>query len=179
MSISVEEFKGQHKLKIPDNFILDSATLFFSIPGQQYIKQLNYYPNYDSINFSSICNLLVAGSWVSFRIMLTEKFQKKQSIVDLGYIFYGINKIKKQQATSASDIEFKRLSGLNYISGTIYFSGTYFPNVITFRVNDSDLSKLRELFYRCAPGSKITFEDVLYKDKIKGISKLNETFEME
>lgn len=37
------------------------------------------------------------------------------------------------QNITFEDNEWKNLGERNYLSGTIYFSGTYFPNVIAFR----------------------------------------------
>ena len=49
--ISVEEFKLQQGLSLPDNLILDSAVAYFSIPGQNSIFSVDYFPSFDSLKF--------------------------------------------------------------------------------------------------------------------------------
>jgi hypothetical protein len=69
-----------------------------------------------------------------------------------------------------------RLMNLNYISGIIYFSGEGFHNVVTFKVG-TDSTKLKQLFYRINNGSKISFENVYYKDNQNHIQKMDSSFE--
>jgi hypothetical protein len=179
MAVSVEEFKKQHTLKIPGNLILDSAIVYFSIPGKKNIISLNYYPHFDPVNFTKLCDLLVPGAWVTFNIFFRDRVIQKPGSVSLGYAFYGMTKRDRVVPSSPSVTEWKRLRELAYSSGTIYFSGTCFDNVIAFRVEAGNLSKLKELFDRCAPGSKITFENVVYTDEKQVISRLSKTFELE
>lgn len=57
------------------------------------------------------------------------------------------------------------LRKLDYYSGTIYFAGTYYENVATLRLNEKNDSLFNKYFDRCAPGSKISFENVTWKNK--------------
>jgi hypothetical protein len=54
---------------------------------------------------------------------------------------------------------------LNFYSGTIYFAGTYFENVATLRLNPKSDSAFHNHFARCAPGSKLSFDNVTWKDE--------------
>lgn len=56
-----------------------------------------------------------------------------------------------------------------FISGTIYFSGNGFSNVIT--VTKNNYSSLSNLANRCIPGSIVTFENCVYKELNGSLSK--------
>lgn len=56
------------------------------------------------------------------------------------------------------------LGKLSYQSGTVYFSGDYFPTVAIVNLKINTDSAFHKNFQRCAPGSKIAFESVTWKD---------------
>ena len=58
------------------------------------------------------------------------------------------------------------------ISGTVYFSGTNFPNVVTESIETNSLEKLQSHIQRCGPGSVISFENikVLKEGKVKTLA---------
>jgi hypothetical protein len=65
-----------------------------------------------------------------------------------------------------------------FISGTIYFSGTYFPNVVI--VFKNDFVSLQKHFQRCAAGSIINFDNCIYKNPDGSLSKpLTKTIKLE
>ena len=165
--ISVEEFNNQKQLKAPDGIFIDSAFAYFSIPGQTVIALVEYLPKFDSIRFHKYSDMLVPGATVIFSVFIKDKSHKSDS-VQLNYMFYSMTKGNINFPTSPQYLEWKKLTDLNYLSGTIYFSGTYFPNVISFKIRKSKKNELKELFGRCAIGTVITFDNVSYKDD-KGI----------
>jgi hypothetical protein len=57
------------------------------------------------------------------------------------------------------------LRKLNFYSGTIYFAGSYYENVTMLKLNSKSDSTFNKYFDRCAPGSKLAFENVTWKDK--------------
>ena len=90
-----------------------------------------------------------------------------------------MTKTETLSSQSASTIEFKRLSILNYRTGTIYFSGTNFLNVIIINISKTNSKDLKSIFMRCAPGSVVTFENVTYQDKDNSLITLNKTLKLE
>ncbi|MBP8115083.1 MAG: hypothetical protein KAY50_06990 [Chitinophagaceae bacterium] len=165
--ISVEEFKNQKQLKSPDGMSIDSAVVYFSIPGQTAIALVQYLPKFDSFRFRKYSDKLVPGATVIFSVFIKDKNHKSVS-VQLNYLFYSMTKGNINFPSSPQYLEWKKLTDLNYVSGTIYFSGTYFPNVISFRIQQDKKDELKNLFGRCAIGTVITFDNVSYKDE-KGI----------
>jgi hypothetical protein len=174
--IAVEEFKNQNALRLSDDLILDSAKAYFSIPGR-YITAVDYHPYFDSIKFSYYCGLLIPGAWVTFMVSVRDKVSNISSSVQLQYIIYSMVKMEKY-ASSPLILEWKRLRELNYKSGTIYFSGTKFINVVIFRIDNKNINELKKQFDRCALGSTITFENVTYYDEDDKIVLLDQVFKL-
>ena len=165
--ISVEEFNNQKQLKAPDGIFIDSAFAYFSIPGQTAIALVEYLPKFDSIRFHKYSDLLVPGATVIFSVFIKDKNHKSDS-VQLSYMFYSMTKGNIKFPSSPQYLESKKITDLHYVSGTIYFSGTYFPNVISYRIQQGKSDGLKKLFERCAIGTVVTFDNVSYKDE-KGI----------
>jgi hypothetical protein len=69
---------------------------------------------------------------------------------------------------SAAFKETYRLMRLNFVSGTMYFSGDGFTNVVTV---DLKTASPRNCFSRCIPGSIITIEHAIYKNPDGTLSK--------
>lgn len=160
--ISVEEFNNQKQLKAPDGIFIDSAFAYFSIPGQTVIAVVEYLPKFDSIRFHKYSDMLVPGATVIFSVFIKDKNHKSDT-VQLNYMFYSMK--GKSISSSTQNLEWKKITDVNYLSGTIYFSGTYFPNVISLRIQQDKKDELKELFGRCAIGTVITFDNVSYKDE--------------
>ncbi|RYD75931.1 MAG: hypothetical protein EOP53_15645 [Sphingobacteriales bacterium] len=165
--ISVEEFKNQKQLKSPDGISMDSAVAYFSIPGQTTIALVQYLPKFDSFRFRKYSDMLVPGATVIFSVFIKDKKHKSDS-VQLNYMFYSMAKGNINFPSSPQYLEWKKLTELNYVSGRIYFSGTYFPNVISFSIKQGKTEELKKLFDRCAIGTVITFDNTSFKDD-KGI----------
>ena len=165
--IFVEDFKNQKQLKSPDGIFIDSAFAYFSIPGHNAISVVEYLPKFDSVKFHKYSDILVPGATVIFKVFITDK-NHKSSPVQLSYMFYSMTKGNINFPSSPQYLEWKKLRNLNYLSGTIYFSGTYFPNVIVFSIQQGKNEELKKLFDRCAIGTVITFDNTSYKDD-KGI----------
>ncbi len=173
--ISVEEFKNQQQLKSPDGIFIDSALAYFSIPGQNAIAVVEYLPKFDSVKFRKYSDILVPGATVIFKVFVAEK-NHKSIPVQLSYVFYSMTKGNINLPSSPQYLEWKKLRDLNYLSGTIYFSGNYFPNVIAFNIKQGKTDELKKLFDRCAIGSVITFDNTSYKDDKGILVKRNDSF---
>ncbi len=59
---------------------------------------------------------------------------------------------------------FNQLESLEFVSGTVYFSGKGFPNVISSSLTKTSGMALSSLFDKCTIGSVITFEKCKVKD---------------
>ena len=82
-----------------------------------------------------------------------------------------INKAsKKIQTNKQSDSATAKVdsSAIELTSGTIYFSGDNFQNVVKITINKENKSFIQSCFSICVPKSLITYENVFYKD-YKGI----------
>lgn len=98
---------------------------------------------------------------------------KTDSLISIGneISFFNLLKCKSFQKDSLS-IQMAELlyySVKTFLSGTIYFSGENFPNVIV--ATKKDFPSLQNYFGRCAPGSIITFENCIYKNPDGTLSK--------
>ena len=173
--ISVEEFKSQKQLKYQDGISIDSAVAYFSIPGQTAISLVEYLPKFDSVKFRKYSDILVSGATVIFKVFITDKDHKSYP-VQLSYMFYSMTKGNINFPSSPQYLEWKKLRDLNYLSGTIYFSGTYFPNVIAFNIQQGKTEELKKLFDRCAIGTVITFDNTSYKDDKSNLVTRNDSF---
>ncbi|MBX2887795.1 MAG: hypothetical protein KF829_04010 [Ferruginibacter sp.] len=174
--VSLTSFKLQKELVIHNGFKLDTALMCFQIPGESGIFVVDYKPILDTIKFNKCIDLLKPGSYVSFEnIIISDSSNNK--FTPHNRIHYLITPdIVNTHKNSESFIEIKRLQNLNYVSGTIYFSGTYFPNVQVCRVYKNKSSFLTNAFERCAIGTKITLENVYYLDDDKKlVGPLNKT----
>ena len=162
--VSLTSFKQQNELVIHNGFKLDTALIYFQIPGESGILVVDYKPILDTIKFNKCIDLLKPGSYVSFKnIIISDSLNNKFTPHNrIHYII--IPDTVYPHKDSESFIEIKRLQKLNYVRGTIYFSGTYFPNVQVFKIDNNNLSSLNKAFDRCAIDTKINFENVYYKD---------------
>jgi hypothetical protein len=171
--ISVEEFNNQKQLKAPDGIFIDSAFAYFSIPGQTAIALVEYLPKFDSIRFHKYSDMLVPGATVIFSVFIKDKHHKSDT-VQLNYMFYSMK--GKSISSSPQNLEWKKITDVNYLSGTIYFSGTYFPNVISYRIQQGKTDELKKLFGRCAIGTVVTFDNVSFKDEKGVLVTRNDSF---
>ena len=174
--VSLASFKRQKELAINNGFKLDSAIIYFQIPGEQGILVVNYKPILDTAKFNKCINLLTPGSYVSFEnIILSDSSNFKYQPHNRVYYIITPDTILPHK-DSESFIEILRFQKLNYTSGTIYFSGTYFSNVLVYRIDNKKSTSLIKAFESCAIGTKITFENIYYKDeKDKIVGPLNKT----
>jgi hypothetical protein len=125
---------------------------------------VEYKPILDTVKFRKCINLLKPGSFISFEnIIISDSSNNKFTPHNLIHYVITPDKVYPHK-DSESFIEIKRLQKLNYVSGTIYFSGTYFPNVQVFKIGNDNLRSLNKAFDRCAIDTKINFENVYYKD---------------
>jgi len=162
--VSLTSFKLQKELVIYNGFKLDTALIYFQIPGESGILVVNYKPILDTVKFNKCINLLKPGSFVSFEnIIISDSSNNKFTPHNRIHYIITPDTVYSHK-DSESFIEIKRLQKLKYVSGTIYFSGTYFPNVQVFKIDNYNLSSLSMTFDRCAIDTKINFENVYYKD---------------
>jgi hypothetical protein len=176
--VSVEEFNIQKELKIQEGYSIDSTIVLFGGANFTSLRPVHFLPEYDSIHFSELKALIVPGSVVYFQVFGKEKTTGKSFRKDFSYIFYGIKKVIPSQP-SASNKELKRLIGLNYISGTLYFKGAHSDDLSIYPVSRQDKEGLKNLFSRLYPGASVIFDNVTYKDEQGNINKLNMTFKVE
>lgn len=173
--VSVEEFNDQTGLTITKGYKIDSAMAYFSGANFSDVHVVNLYPHYDSLLFFRYKKSVMPGSVVSFDVSSSLPPADTHFKTCLNYFFYGLKKVD----TFYNDpklAEFKRLLDLKYIKGIIYFSGEFFPNVVSFYVNPGNLSELKKYFERAGRGTTITFENVYYLKDDKTIDTINRTF---
>ena len=176
--VSVEEFNIQQELNIQEGYSIDSAIVFFGGANFPSLHRANFLPVYDSIHFSALKSLIAPGSVVYFQVFGKEKNTGKAFRKDFSYIFYGMKKIIFPQP-SASNKELRRLSGLNYINGTLYFKGAHSDDLSIYPVSLQNKEGLKNLFNRLYPGASVIFDNVTYKDEQGHINRLNMTLKLE
>jgi hypothetical protein len=76
---------------------------------------------------------------------------------------------KAPEVVSKARQEIDSLKKLNFISGTIYFSGDGFTNVASAKVVDK--ARMGIYFGRSVPGTTITFENCIYKNPNGSLSQ--------
>ncbi|CAN5661256.1 hypothetical protein BH11BAC3_BH11BAC3_20650 [soil metagenome] len=176
--ISVEEFMAQKELIVNEQFMLDSVKIIFGGANFYTVKHVDFYPRFDSLNFSNYKKLIRPGSWVTFMTNLKEKNTGLSKEVNLNFVFYSMTR-KEFSPPSEKHLEWKMLRNLNYVSGTIYFSGENYNNVVVFNIKGSSISNIKSAFDRCVTGTKITFEKVVFINAKNQTETLNTTFENE
>jgi hypothetical protein len=178
--VSLTSFKLQNDLVVHNGFKLDSANVYFQIPGESGVFVVNYKPILDTAKFNKCIDLLKPGSYVSFEnIVISDSSNNKFTPHNLVHYLITPDNINSHK-DSESFKELKRLQNLSYVSGTIYFSGTYFTNVLVCRVYKNKSSFLNNAFDRCAIGTKVTLENVYYLDNdSKVVGPLNKTITLD
>lgn len=149
---------------------LFSATLYF-IPDtpNSSIHVTNCFGNDLKQMFSRVsaehphCNLCL-----DYLIYRNDKDSITYLDKEMSY-FNLLNCGDRTDSLSIQMAEFLYYAAKPFLSGTIYFSGNSFPNVIT--VTKKDFPSLPNLFARCTPGSVITFENCVYKETNGTLSK--------
>lgn len=174
--VSLASFKQQQYLVFHNGFKLDSAIVYFQIPGESGVFVVNYKPILDTIKFNRCIDLLKPGSYVSFEnIIISDSLSNKFTPHNRVHYLITPDSLNPYK-DSESFKEVKRLQNLKYVSGTIYFSGTYFTNVLVCRLSKNKSSFLTNSFDRCATGTIITLENVYYlDDENKVVGPLNKT----
>jgi hypothetical protein len=105
----------------------------------------------------------VPGSVVTFdNVKFTDAKGAEISVESKSYMFYGGEYVTNTAYLSKVNGEIFELIKKDFISGTIYFSGENFPNVIT--THSKDIETKKSLFARCGPGSVISFDNCVYKN---------------
>lgn len=176
--VSVEEFNMQRDLRVSDGYRIDSAVIYFSGANFFNVQVVNFIPNFDSVKFVACKKLLAPGSAAVFDVLIKKKPTNAPFKVALPFVFYSITK-EKSALPNASNEEFKRLLKLDFRSGTVYFSGSNFSNVVSVFIRPESVSEAKKYFERCGPGSIITFDNVTIKDERNNLSKINMTLKLE
>ena len=114
--------------------------------------------------------------------------------VFLSFVFYGLlvsstsfaqvskNKTTNKPETNKNSINVKHDSSSikEFISGTLYFSGIYFPNVVRIIIDTSKAELIKTCMAKCTVGSIIVYENVYFKNS-KGLvsGPLNTTIQVQ
>ncbi|MGC4103362.1 hypothetical protein [Ferruginibacter sp.] len=163
--IGLSSLKNAKKVVISNDLAFKSAQVYFSGTGfksvwtqtltQSSLKELD-----------SLIALCQPGSQIIFdNIYITAKNGKAYGIEGKSYTVITDEELKKIQDNSLA--EFRRLINLDFVRGTIYFSGANFSTIQQVFGKDMNTEK-HKVSERCAPGSVITFDNCVYKNE-KGI----------
>jgi hypothetical protein len=149
--------------------------VYFSGNGQSQVKVATFYSS-DLPALMKMIDSTSNGAIVTFDYLkYVNEYGEAKYITEIPCKFNkGIDTIKHESNIVK---ELRKLVNQNFISGTVYFSGTYFPSVlITY---PKGIGSINTYFQRCAPGSIVAFENCIYKNEDGSISKpLNKSFKL-
>lgn len=168
--LQIDSFKAQKELRLTNGLNLHYVTIFFSGANFQNTMAATLAGNSLSL-IKNMIDRCKPGTIVSFeRIIALNSKGDTVPVKEKIITFYSgtansdtLNKISENHSF------FKSIISHQFISGTIYFSGTQFPNVII--ISKKDFPSLQNHFGRCAAGSIITFENCIYKNPDGTLSK--------
>ena len=144
-----------------------SATAYFSGNGQPYVTTQTFI-NSDLVAMCRAIDSASKGAVVTIDNL--RYFDKDGKIRPVKEVPYQFNKqLTPSPIKSQAAQEVEKLKALNFISGTIYFSGAGFQNVTT--VNSRDTSLLFKYCGWSMPGTIITLDNCIYKNQDGSLSK--------
>jgi len=85
--VTVAEFNQQNGLRTKEDYLIDSAIVFFSGYNFPNVRRVAFYPQYDSLKFSEYRKIIAPGSVVIFSIFLRNKSTNKIIETQLNYLF--------------------------------------------------------------------------------------------
>ncbi|WP_462254958.1 hypothetical protein [Ferruginibacter sp.] len=153
----------QKEIKVTTGFKFKSASVYFSGANFQNVK-VAFLDTSALFRLDTLFARCMPGSVVTFdNIKLINKKAEEITIAGKAYFFYGGAYVNIDSSRYPGNInEIFELSKKIFISGTIYFSGENFHNVLTVHTGENDL--LKNLIARCSPGSIISFENCIFKN---------------
>ena len=164
--VNIDSFKLQKEIRVANGFKFKSASVYFSGANFQNVN-VAFLDTIDLFLLDTLIARCIPGSVVTFdNVKLINKKDEEITIAGKAYLFYGGVYVKND---SRNNIEILELSKKSFISGTVYFSGANFPNVLTVYGGEYDL--LKNLIGRCGPGSIISFENCIFKNADGALTK--------
>ncbi|MEI9956817.1 MAG: hypothetical protein WDM90_11060 [Ferruginibacter sp.] len=166
--VNIDSFKLNLDIKATDGYKFKNATVYFSGANFQNVVTATIYGSSLSA-VSNLVNKCTAGSSITFDdVKLMDNKNKDIRVDGKSYLFYSGEFVASKEAVKLN-VELFDLMKKDFISGTIYFSGENFPNVVTVNIKNNLSAKT--YFNRCTPGSKIAFENCVYKNADGTLSK--------
>jgi len=159
--IGISDLKSQKQITISAGFSFKNAVVYFAGNGFPVI----YYHTLSKPSLKELDSLIAKcqlGATITFdNVKVADKNGKEYAIQGSSY------KVSTdEEAIKALDntlTEFRRLINLDFVSGTIYFSGTF---INVQRAFGKDINTLKYTYSQmCYPGSIITFENCVYKNE--------------
>jgi hypothetical protein len=168
--LPVDSFKAQKELRLDKGLRVKSYTAYFSGANFQNVIVASVAGESLTI-LSKYTDRLMAGSVVSFdNIRAISKTGEEIAVTGKSFILYAGNMVADSVAVFRNaNKELAELMEKNFISGTVYFSGNGFPNVLVVRRNE--FLTLKNIFSRCVPGSIVSFENCIFKNADGTLSK--------
>ncbi len=161
--VNIDSFKLQKEIRVTKGFKFKSASVYFSGANFQNVN-VAFLDTSGLFRLDTLIARCMPGSSVTFdNVKLINKKAEEIKIVGKAYLFYGGGYVNIDSSRySGNIIEILELSKKSFISGTVYFSGANFPNVLTVYTGEYDL--LKRLLLRCSPGSILSFENCIFKN---------------
>ena len=137
-----------------------SALVYFSGNGLEHAIVATYSTE-DLNSLMESIHRDSKGAFVTFDYL---KFTNSKGITkDITDIPYHFSNLKKPVTINNPSVEeLNKLITLNFVSGTIYFAGSGYSNVVSVKATDS--VALFKCYQRYSPGSKIAFDNCIYKN---------------
>jgi hypothetical protein len=162
--ISISQLLAQKEIKLTKGFKLITGQLYFSGNGFPNVLTISVLGIPDKVD--SLLKSCKPGSQIVFDNFKVADSSGREFYI-AGKVYTVLTDEEASTLESHSFAELVRLINLNFVSGSVYFSGTYFPNVV--RISGSEINTAKKyLFARSAPGSTISFENCIYKNE-KGV----------
>lgn len=137
-----------------------TALVYISDDGRQNVRSITCF----SADLNELMKMIDSASKGSVVIFDYLKFVSSKGVTtEIKEIPYNFKRLgNKGLIKSQAALEVEKLQSLKFISGTIYFSGFGFTNVLSAKASDS--STLYRYYARSGPGTTITLDNCILKN---------------
>jgi hypothetical protein len=137
-----------------------NAMVYFSGNGLSQVKVATFYGT-DLPGLMKMIDSESNGAIVTFDYLkcINDRGEVRL-ITEIPYNFTKSKDTAKYESNALKEV--KKLMSLDFVSGTIYFSGANFANTIS--TTPKGINSLKPYYDRCGPGSIITLDNCIYKN---------------
>jgi len=164
---TLEDIKKQKNFTLPKGYRMGSTTVYFS--GEGFTSVVSFQLTGNSLEpMRRILDKCKAGSVITFDgIMLIDSSNNIRYVDGPTYYFSPRPAIKNANDSLVNELRI--LAAKDFVAGKAYFSGSNFSNAIVIQLKGPGL--IQGSIDRCAPGTIVVFENAIYRNPDRTLSK--------